>query len=107
MENFVTALRAHYKKVIILLTGALFVYTVRRYFKKFNDKNVKKPKDFPTVESIEKFIDEFPLDKIKIDRTLSLKDLLAELSEFSDDEEWKDLIANVQTLYQQNPKASN
>lgn len=75
------------------------------YNKLFRKKPKRKPiKDFPTIEDIQKFIEELPFDAMKMDKSITLKDLLGELSEFSEDEEWKELIASVNNLYQDSPR---
>ncbi|CAH0548906.1 unnamed protein product [Brassicogethes aeneus] len=103
MENATTLFKSHYKKFLVGLSSALAIYLFQRYvYKRVFDKKDKKAEEFPTIDDIQKFIEDLPLDSIKLDKTISLKDLLGELSEFSDDEEWKELIQSVQTLYQEN-----
>ncbi|CAH1102214.1 unnamed protein product [Psylliodes chrysocephalus] len=100
-------LKKHYKKVLFILSSAVAVYFFNKFvYKKMfgSGKPKKKPlKEFPTIEDIQKFIEELPFDAIKMDRGITLKDLLGELSEFSDDEEWKELIASVHNMYNEHP----
>lgn len=116
MDDFATNIKAHYKKIILCITGVLFIYTVHKYIKSITGKKPKedtgkKPKEDtkppPTIandETVEKIIEELPLEQISPEKSPSLKDLLSDLEQFSDDEDWQDLIASVKTFYNQNPK---
>lgn len=101
----------HYKKVLVILSSAILAYFLQKYF--YRKIFGKKPKskrepltEFPTIEDIQRFIEELPFDAVKMDKTITLKDLLGELSEFSEDEEWKELIASVHSLYQESPRSN-
>ncbi|VEN33685.1 unnamed protein product [Callosobruchus maculatus] len=101
----------HYKKIFVILSSAIAIYFVQKFIlkKMFGRRpsGKREPlKDFPTIEDIQKFIEELPFDAVKMDKTITLKDLLGELSEFSEDEEWKELIASVHSLYQESPRIS-
>lgn len=99
----------HYKKIFVILSGAIIIYLTGRYSyrKMFCKKGRKREplKDFPTLEDIQKFLEDLPYDSEKMEKTVTLKDLLGELSEFSEDEEWKELIASVNSLYNDSPKS--
>ncbi|CAG9854643.1 unnamed protein product [Phyllotreta striolata] len=102
-------LRKHYKKFLFMLSSAFAVYFFKKYvYKKvFYTTKVKKKEpltEFPTVEDIQKFIEELPFDALKMNQEITLKDLLGELSDFSEDEEWKELIASIDTMYNKHPK---
>lgn len=100
----------HYKKIIFILSSAIIIYLAGKYSikKMFPRKGRKREplKDFPTLEDIQKFIEDLPYDSQKMGKTITLKDLLGELSEFSEDEEWKELIASVNSLYNDSPKTT-
>lgn len=101
----------HYKKIVVILSSGIVMYLVGKYgYRKMFSKKGKKReplKDFPTLEDIQNFIEELPCDNDKMEKTVTLKDLLCELSEFSEDEEWKELIASVNSLYNDSPKQSD
>lgn len=98
-------LKKHYKTFFVILSSTLAIYLLRKFIskkgKKVNNDSTPKDDEFPTVGDIQKIIQEIPPDKLLMDTTVSLKDLLSELSEFSDDEEWKELIQSVHVLYQE------
>ncbi|CAG9770156.1 unnamed protein product [Ceutorhynchus assimilis] len=99
----------HYKKLIFLCTATATIYMIKKYMDKRQNKSnskkmeKKKLKDFPTVDEIQRFIEDLPFEEMTNDKPLSLKDLLGELSEFSDNEDWKELIASVHTMYEEKP----
>lgn len=97
----------HYKKVIFILSSAIIIYFAGKFSLKrlFPKRKGREPlKDFPTLEDIQRFIEDLPYDAEKVGKPVTLKDLLGELSEFSEDEEWKELIASVNSLYKDSPK---
>lgn len=99
----------HYKKIMFILSGAIVIYLAGRFSLRriFPKRKRREPlKDFPTLEDIQKFIEELPYDSEKAGKPVTLRDLLGELSEFSEDEEWKELIASVNGLYKDSPKAT-
>lgn len=100
----------HYKKIVVILSSAIIIFLIGKftYRKMFARKGKKREplKDFPTLEDIQKFIEELPYESGKMVKNVTLKDLLGELSEFSEDEEWKDLIASVNSLYNDSPKTT-
>ncbi|CAH1992883.1 unnamed protein product [Acanthoscelides obtectus] len=105
LEHF----QKHYKKIFVIFSTAIAVYFVHKFVMKkmFGKRTAGKReplKDFPSIDDIQKFIEELPFDAVKMDKTVTLKDLLGELSEFSEDEEWKELIASVHSLYQESPR---
>lgn len=99
----------HYKKVLFILSSAILIYLAGKFsLKRVFARRKREPlKDFPTLEDIQKFIEELPYDGQKVGKPVTLKDLLGELSEFSEDEEWKELIASVNSLYKDSPKEKN
>lgn len=96
----------HYKKLLIICTATATLYLIKRYIdkkrKSKSKKEKKKIKEFPTIEEIQKFIEDLPFDAVKSGKPVTLQDLLGELSEFSEDEDWKELIASVHNMYQDN-----
>lgn len=102
-------LQRHYKKILVVLSSVVAVYFLHKYIhtRMFRRKPKREPiKDFPTIEDIQQFIEDLPFDAMRMDKTITLKDLLGELSEFSEDEEWKELIASVHSLYQDSPRSA-
>lgn len=101
----------HYKKIIVILSSAIIIYMAGKYsFKKIFPKKGRKRevlKEFQTLEDIQKSIEDLPYESQKIGKPVTLKDLLGELSEFSEDEEWKELIASVNSLYNESPKKTD
>ncbi|XP_030759628.1 uncharacterized protein LOC115885025 [Sitophilus oryzae] len=102
---FVYQFQTHYKKILLLCAAGFSCYMMKRYIetkKKAESKKEKKTlKEFPSLEEIQKFIEDLPLNEAKSNKNMTLKDLLGELSEFSEDEDWKGLIASVHSLYEQ------
>ncbi|XP_050311210.1 uncharacterized protein LOC126746861 [Anthonomus grandis grandis] len=97
-------LQTHYKKLLVICTATATVYLVKKYMenkrKPKGKKEKKKIREFPTVDQIQKFIENLPFEAVRTGKAITLKDLLGELSEFSEDEDWKELIASVHTMYQ-------
>ncbi|KAL1502494.1 hypothetical protein ABEB36_007630 [Hypothenemus hampei] len=100
---FTSQLQTHYKKLLILCTATATLYLIKRYIDRKKPLNMKKEKkkikEFPKIEEIQKFIEDLPFDSLQSGTNVTLKHLLDELSEFSEDEEWKELIASVHHLY--------
>lgn len=110
MDTFLAShFQAHYKKFLLLCTATATVYLIKRYLdkKKATKKEKKKLKEFPTVHEIQRFIEELPFDATNPGRPITLQDLLGELSEFSEDEEWRELIASVHTMYKDRSPTEN
>lgn len=95
----------HYKKILFICGLGFTCYFMKKYIEKRKilqlKKEKKKVKNFPSIEEIQKFIEELPFNDVKANQNVTLKDLLGELSEFSEDEDWKELIASVHSMYNQ------
>ena len=81
------------RKLAWFVGGCLFVYLTHKFFYKSPQK---KPE--LTVEQIRKIIEDLPYESRNSDN-LTLKDLLDELKDLNDDEEWKKLITSAQNFY--------
>lgn len=92
MNELIRTSKTHYKKIIALPTGALLIYVFKKFFKKCNDKKIKKPEDTSNESIVE-----------NENKSISLRELLIEIAESSDDE-IKQLTSSVFKLYEkQNP----
>ncbi|KAF7284696.1 hypothetical protein GWI33_021709 [Rhynchophorus ferrugineus] len=95
----------HYKKILLICGIGFTCYLMKKYIdnrKKLQlRRERKKVKNFPSIEEIQRFIEELPFNDVKANKNVTLKDLLGELSEFSEDEDWKELIASVHSMYNQ------
>ncbi|KAL3271504.1 hypothetical protein HHI36_021986 [Cryptolaemus montrouzieri] len=99
-------IRENYKPLLLLLSGTALYFIISKYYKMrscsctSSSKNVTK--ELPSIEDIQRFIEELPLDTSQLENTQEgLKELLGELSEISDDEEWRELVASLQRFYEE------
>jgi hypothetical protein len=94
-SRFLTIFEQNQKKFAWAAAGCLFVYLSYKFF--FEATKKKKPE--LTAEQIRKIIEDLPFESKNSDTNLTLKDLLDELKDLNDDEEWKKLITSVQNFY--------
>lgn len=97
-------IKENYKPLLLLLSGTAIVFIISKYFKARSCDSVEKDpsRELPTVEDIQKFIEELPLDISQLENNQEgLKELIGELSEISEDEEWKELVASLQKFYEE------
>ncbi|KAK9880684.1 hypothetical protein WA026_011920 [Henosepilachna vigintioctopunctata] len=97
-------IKENYKPILIFLSGTAICLIASKYFKiktcDCADGKKTITKEIPSVEDIQRFIEELPLDASQLENSQEgLKELLSELSEISDDEEWKELVASLQKFY--------
>ncbi|XP_019763719.2 uncharacterized protein LOC109540026 isoform X2 [Dendroctonus ponderosae] len=112
LNSFIASqLQAHFKKLLIICTATASIYLIKRYLDKkklaLAKKNKRTIKEFPTIEEIQRFIEELPFNAGASGKSVTLKDLLGELSEFSEDEDWKELIASVHHMYKESPTVND
>lgn len=97
-------IKENYKPLLILLSGTALVFLISKYFKARSCESEEKDpgRELPTVEDIQRFIEELPLDISQLENNQEgLKELIGELSEISEDEEWKELVASLKKFYEE------
>lgn len=93
--HFVTFFEQNQRKLAYGACGCFLTYLLYKFLYQAPRRN--KPE--LTVEQIKKIIEDLPLEGRNSDSNLTLKDLLDELKDINDDEEWKKLITSVQNFY--------
>lgn len=96
-SQFFSIFNHRYKSVILVGVTSFFVYVSYKIMSHLFDKLRAKP-DL-TVEQIRKIIEDLPYENKNSETNLTLKDLLDDLKDLNEDEEWKRLITSLQNFY--------
>ncbi|EFA04816.1 hypothetical protein TcasGA2_TC014866 [Tribolium castaneum] len=94
-SNLVRFFEQNQRKIAWVTWGCFLTYLLY----KFLFQTPAKTKPELTVEQIKKIIEDLPFEGRSSETNLTLKDLLDELKDINDDEEWKKLITSVQSFY--------